>query len=194
MRRLLRWWKLLGVIAAVGGFVALLGFGFTTDPRAIPPMLTGTPAPDFSLRLFDGRSVQLSDFRGKVVFVNFWASWCPPCRVEAPLLEQAWQRYREHGVVFVGIDIQDTDEAGRRFLEEFAISYMNGRDLNSRIAIEYGVYGIPETFFIDPEGRITYKHIGALDRETIIVKLGDASRGIASTAGKSQDYRGISVR
>jgi len=189
-----RWWKVVLVLGAVGGVVTLLAYGFTTDPRAIPSILTGQPAPDFSLTLFDGRTVRLSDFRGKVVFLNFWASWCPPCRVEAPLLEQSWQRYKGQGVVFLGVDIQDTEEAARRFIQEFGITYMNGRDPKNRIAIDYGVYGIPETFFIDRDGQITYKHIGALGWETILVKLGDAARGIASTEGKSKDYQAISVR
>ncbi len=190
----MRTWKVLLVVATIGGLVALLAYGFTTNPRAIPSILTGRPAPEFSLRLFDGRTVRLSDFRGKVVFLNFWASWCPPCRAEAPLLEQAWQRYKDQGVVFLGVDIQDREEDARRFIQEFGITYMNGRDGNSRIAIDYGVYGIPETFFIDREGRITYKHIGALGWETILVKLGDAARGIASTEGRSRDYQSISVR
>ncbi len=191
---LVRLLKLVMILAAVGGVVGLLAYGFTTDPRAIPSILTGKPAPDFSLTLFEGQTIRLSDFRGKVVFLNFWASWCPPCRAEARLLEQSWQRYKDQGVVFLGVDMQDTEEAARRFIQEFGITYMNGRDPNNRIAIDYGVYGIPETFFIDKDGRITYKHIGALGWETILVKLGDAARSIASTEGKSQDYQAISVR
>ena len=190
----MRWWKVVLVLVGIGGVVGLLAYGFTTDPRAIPSTLTGKPAPDFSLTLFDGRSVRLSDFRGKVVFLNFWASWCPPCRAEARLLEQAWQRYKDQGVVFLGVDMQDTEEAARDFIREFGVTYMNGRDPNNRIAIDYGVYGIPETFFIDKDGQITYKHIGALGSETIVAKLNDASRGIASTEGKSKDYQAISVR
>ncbi len=189
-----RWLKILLVLAVIGGTVGLLTYGFTTDPRAIPSTLTGKVAPDFSLSLFDGRTVRLSEFRGSVVFLNFWASWCPPCRDEAPLLEQTWRRYKDQGVVFLGVDIQDKEDAARRFLGEFGITYMNGRDPNGRIAIDYGVYGIPESFFIDKEGRITYKHIGALDQATILAKLGDAARGTASAEGKNQDYQGISVR
>ncbi len=97
-------------------------------------------------------------------------------------------------MVFLGVDIQDTEEAARRFIQEFGITYLNGRDPKNRIAIDYGVYGIPETFFIDKDGRITYKHIGALGWETILVKVGDAARGIASMEGKSKDYQAISVR
>ncbi len=190
----MRWWKIAVSLVAVGGFVTLLAYGFTRDPRAIPTPLTGLPAPDFSLSLFDGQVVRLSDFRGKVVFLNFWASWCPPCREEAPLLEQAWRRYRDQDVVFLGVDIQDSDQAARDFLREFGITYMNGRDPSGRIAINYGVYGIPETFFIDREGRITYKHIGALDDQILVAKLADAERGLASAEGKSKGYQSITVR
>ncbi len=186
--------KVLLPLVAIGGVVALLAYGFTVNPRDIPSTLTGKVAPDFALTLFDGRSVRLSDFRGKVVFLNFWASWCPPCRAEARLLEQSWQRYKDHGVVFLGVDIQDTEEAARGFLREFGITYMNGRDPKNRLAIEYGVYGIPETFFIDKDGRITYKHIGALGWQTIVAKIENAAQGIATTEGKSQDYQAISVR
>ncbi len=190
----MRWWKVGLILAGIGAVVTLLAYGFTTDPRAIPSTLTGKPAPDFSLTLFDGRTVRLSDFRGKVVFLNFWASWCPPCRAEASLLEEAWRRYKNEDVVFLGVNIQDTEQSARTFLQEFGITYPNGQDPRSRIAINYGVYGIPETFFIDKEGRITYKHIGALERETILAKITEATRSIASTEGKSGEYQAISVR
>ncbi len=190
----MRWWKVGLTLAAIGSMVGLFAYGVTVDPRAIPSTLTGKPAPDFSLTLFDGRNIRLSDFRGKVVFLNFWASWCPPCRAEARLLEQSWQRYKDQGVVFLGIDMQDTEEAASRFIQEFSITYMNGRDPNNRIAIDYGVYGIPESFFVDKDGRITYKHIGELNWETILVKVGEAARSIASTEGKSRSYQAISVR
>jgi cytochrome c biogenesis protein CcmG/thiol:disulfide interchange protein DsbE len=190
----MRWWKVGLTLAAIGSMVGLLAYGFTTDPRAIPSILTGKPAPDFSLTLFDGRTIRLSDFRGKVVFLNFWASWCPPCRAEARMLEQAWQRYKDQGVVFLGVEIQDKEEAARGFIQEFGITYINGRDPQNRIAIDYGVYGIPETFFIDKDGRITYKQIGAQSWETIVAKIENAAQGIATTEGKSQDYQSISVR
>lgn len=177
-----------GVIAAV---VGLLAYGFTTDPRKIPSTLVGGQAPDFELRLLGGRVVRLSDYRGRVVFLNFWASWCPPCRAEARLLEEAWRQVKDREIVFLGVNIQDTEEGARRFIEEFEITYPNGRDHQSRIAINYGVYGIPETFFIDREGRITYKHIGALGWELLGSKLAEADRGIVSSEGRGGGYQSV---
>jgi cytochrome c biogenesis protein CcmG, thiol:disulfide interchange protein DsbE len=182
------------VLASVGAVVGLLAYGFTTDPRAVPSTMVGNTAPDFSLALFDGRTVRLSDFRGKVVFLNFWSSWCPPCREEAPLLEAAWKRYQSRGVAFLGVAIQDTEEDARRFVRAFEITYPNGRDSNNRIAIDYGVYGIPETYFIDPNGRITAKYVGALSNTILAARLAEAARGIVGTEGKSKDYQSISVR
>ena len=176
-----------GILTVIG----LLAYGFTTDPRAIPSILTGKQAPDFSITLLDGRTIRLSDFRGKVVFLNFWASWCPPCRAEARLLEEAWRQVKDREIVFLGVNIQDTDEGARRFIQEFDITYPNGRDPQSRIAIDYGVYGIPETFFLDREGRITYKHIGALGAETLVQKIVEASRGIITTEGRGAGYQSV---
>jgi cytochrome c biogenesis protein CcmG/thiol:disulfide interchange protein DsbE len=176
-----------GIVAVVG----LLAYGFTTDPRKIPSALVGGQAPDFQLRLLDGTMVRLSDYRARVVFLNFWASWCPPCRAEARMLEEAWRQVKDRSIVFLGVNIQDTDEGARRFMQEFGITYPNGRDPQSRIAIDYGVYGIPETFFIDRQGRITYKHIGALGAETLVQKLVEASRGIVTAEGRGGGYQSV---
>jgi cytochrome c biogenesis protein CcmG/thiol:disulfide interchange protein DsbE len=169
--------------------LALLAFGFGREPRYIESPMLGRPAPPFSLALFDGRTLRLEDLRGQVVFLNFWASWCPPCRVEAPALEAAWQRTRDHGVVFVGVSTQDEDERARAFLDEFGITYPNGRDAGGRIAIDYGVWGLPEAFLIGPDGRITYKHIGTLGAALIAAKLDEARRGVVSTAQGRGEYQ-----
>ena len=123
-----RWSRIALSLAPVLVLLGLLAYGFTREPRAIPSPLVGKPAPDFQLTLFDGSQVRLSDFRDRVVFLNFWASWCPPCRAEAPLLEAAWRHYRDRGVVFLGVNIQDREASAREFLEEFGITFPNGRD------------------------------------------------------------------
>jgi cytochrome c biogenesis protein CcmG/thiol:disulfide interchange protein DsbE len=107
-----------------------------------------------------------------VVLLNFWASWCyPACYEEAPVLEAAWRRYRERGVVVVGIAIQDKDPASRDFIERFGLTFPNAPDPGGRISIDYGIYGVPESFVIDRKGMIRRKHVGAVTemllRETV---------------------------
>src|SRR4030067_321994 len=90
-------------------------------------------APDFSLTGFDGRTVTLSELRGQVVIINFWASWCPPCREEAAYLEQTWRKYKDRGVVFIGVDWVDTEKEARAYIDELDITYVNGPDVGPRI-------------------------------------------------------------
>ncbi|HEU5321772.1 MAG TPA: TlpA disulfide reductase family protein, partial [Methylomirabilota bacterium] len=125
MTRARRW---LVPLAAVP-VLALLAYGFRLNPRDVPSPLVGRPAAPFTLAGFDGRPLALEAHRGKVVVVNFWASWCyPACYEEAPVLERGWQTYRERGVVVIGVDIQDTLEAGRKFIDDFRLTFPNGRD------------------------------------------------------------------
>jgi cytochrome c biogenesis protein CcmG/thiol:disulfide interchange protein DsbE len=178
-----------GVLVPALAVLALLAYGFTREPRYIESPIIGRPAPGFALTLFDGQAVALDDFRGKVVFVNFWASWCPPCRAEAPMLEATWRRLQEQGVVFLGVNTQDEEPRARGFLQEFGITFPNGRDPDGRIAIEYGVWGLPETFIVDPAGRITYKHIGTLGQALLLAKLDEARHGVVSTSQGRGDYQ-----
>ncbi len=125
------------------------------------------PAPDFALKLFDDGDFRLSEQRGRVVLINYWASWCPPCRDEAPTLEAAWRAYRERGLTFVGVDIWDKEADARAFLRTFGVSYPNGPDKNGETLIDYGVTGIPETFFVNREGLLVRRWIGPLDERQI---------------------------
>jgi cytochrome c biogenesis protein CcmG/thiol:disulfide interchange protein DsbE len=166
----MRWVKVL-VILSVVALLVLLAYGFWTNPRLIPSPLVGGPAPDFTLTILDGDELRLRDLRGRSVVVNFWASWCyPACWNEAPRLEATWQRYKDQGVMLIGIVYQDTENNARDFIEKHGKTYPNGLDVKSRIAIEYGVFGLPETFFIDPEGKIAHKHIGEISMETLIAE------------------------
>ena len=179
----------VAVLLPVVAILALLAYGFTTEPKYIPTPFIAKPAPLFTLPRFDGGELRLEELRGKVVFLNFWASWCPPCRAEARTLEAAWQKYKAAGVVFVGVNFQDNEPDARAFLEEFGITYPNVIDHGNRVAIDYGVWGIPETFFIDREGRITYKHVGGLGWPTITTKLDEALQGVVSASEGRGDYR-----
>ena len=134
------------------------------------------PAADFALPLFSGGEITLASLKGKPVVINFWSSWCPPCRDEAPTLEKTWRLYRERGVTFLGVDIQDKEEDALAFVEEYDITYPNGRDLNGRITIDYGVSGIPITFFVDREGMIVSRWVGAISENLLVERVEELLR------------------
>jgi cytochrome c biogenesis protein CcmG, thiol:disulfide interchange protein DsbE len=119
------------------------------------------PAPAFDLPRFDGGTLALSSLRGQYVLVNFWASWCIPCRDEAPLLERAWREYRNRGLMVVGVNIQDLEPEARKFIAQFKVSYPNVRDRDGRVSRAYGITGVPESFFIDRKGGVVRKFPGA---------------------------------
>ncbi len=147
-------WLVWGLLLS---FIGLLGFGVY---RTQAGQVSHGPAPDFTLELYDGGTFRLSDQRGKVVIVDFWASWCIPCRQEARALEAMWQEYRDRGVMFVGVAYADTDTEARAFLQEFGITYPNGPDLGTRISQAYRIRGVPEKFFVGTCGRIRGLLIG----------------------------------
>jgi cytochrome c biogenesis protein CcmG/thiol:disulfide interchange protein DsbE len=170
-RGLGRAWRWLIPLSAVP-VLALLAYGFRLDPRNVPSPLVGKPAAPFALTTFEGQPVSLEALRGRVVVVNFWASWCyPACYEEAPALERSWRAYRDRGVTFVGVDIQDKPEAAAKFIRDFQLSFPNAPDPTGRVSVDYGVYGVPETFFIDRQGRIRAKHVGAVTEQVIGEKL-----------------------
>jgi len=127
----------------------------------------GDKVSNFLMPLFNGYDwngqpqIQLADFRGKVVMVNFWASWCKPCEQEAPDLEQAWQFYKDDGrVVFIGADYVDTEPEARAYLAKFDITFANGPDLGTRVSQIFRIKGVPETYFINQQGVLQYAQIG----------------------------------
>lgn len=175
-RRLLRWIIPLAALPVL----LLLGYGFRTDPREIPSPLIGKPAARFTLKTFDGEQISLEALRGKVVVVNFWASWCfPACYEEGPVLARAWETFKARDVVMIGIDIQDKDEAAKKFLAQFNYTFPNAPDPLGRVSVDYGVYGVPETFFIDRTGRVRWKTVGAVTdqvlKERVETLLGERS-------------------
>jgi len=157
-----RLWRWLIPLAAVPVLV-LLAYGFRLSPRDIPSPLVGRPAPGFALATLEGAPLELATHRGKVVVLNFWASWCyPACYEEAPALARAWESYKDRGVMLVGINIQDKPDPARTFLTRFGHTFPNAPDPAGRVSVDYGVYGVPETFFIDRAGRVRGKHVGAV--------------------------------
>jgi len=124
------------------------------------------PAPPFAVQLFEGGQFDLTSTRGRPVMVNFWASWCIPCEEEAATLERQSRAYRDR-VAFIGVDVQDTEANAREFLRRFGVTYQNGRDPNGAISVDYGMSGVPETYFIDRDGKIVRKWQGPLDDQRL---------------------------
>jgi cytochrome c biogenesis protein CcmG, thiol:disulfide interchange protein DsbE len=145
-------------------FLALLAYGMTKDPNAIPSTLPGKPAPDFALRLLDGAdTIRLSELKGEVVVLNFWASWCLECRVEHSDLSMVASMFADRGVRFFGLLYNDSPANGRAWIREMGgQTYPALVDEGSRTAVAYGLYGVPETFIIDRTGTVVHKQIGPI--------------------------------
>jgi cytochrome c biogenesis protein CcmG/thiol:disulfide interchange protein DsbE len=156
------------VVAIVLALLGLLAWGLIQSGKG--PVDSGA-APNFTLTDYQGKSITLSDLRGKVVIINFWASWCPPCREEAAYLEQTWRKYKDQGVVFIGVDYVDTKKEALAYIAEFDITYFNGPDLATRIAQSYNIKGVPETYYVDKSGVLRGMHIGPLSSPELDVKI-----------------------
>jgi cytochrome c biogenesis protein CcmG, thiol:disulfide interchange protein DsbE len=175
-RRLPAWALVAGAIVIL--ITALLALLLLKPPQK---SLCDEPAPAWTLTLFDeyrggseSDTIDLEELRGKGVVLNFWASWCQPCEQEAADLEKAWQRYKDKGIVFIGVDYLDQEPAAKRYLEKFGISYPNGPDLASKISKRYTIRGVPETFFIDPQGNLVgCRKIGPLSTEELDQRIAE---------------------
>ena len=159
---------LTGLLVVALGLLASLAIGFTRDPGVVTSPLVGRPAPSFALTSLDGATVSLVELRGHPLIVNFWASWCLPCRAEAPLLQRAATDFAGRGVQVLGIVYQDSAENARAFMREYGQTYPGLLDPDGRTALDYGVFGIPETYFIDRAGRIVSKQTGPLDWASLV--------------------------
>lgn len=149
-----RWGRIL-VWVGLAVLLLILFLGLMRTQEG--PVSIGKKAPDFTLITFDGEEYRLSDLQGKVVVLNFWASWCKPCEQEAADLENAWRYYQPEGeVIFLGVAWTDTEKKSLGYLEKFDITYPNGPDLGTRISQAYRTTGVPETYIIDKEGNLAF--------------------------------------
>lgn len=160
-------WIQVFIFVLIIGLIALLAFGLRVRGEA---QLASGPAPDFTLTSFDNQKIRLSDLRGQVVVVNFWASWCVPCRDEAPFLEQAWRQYKDRGVVFIGVNYVDSETPAKAYLKEFDITYFNGPDIGSEIYQRFRAKGVPETYFIGKDGNLYGNIIGPVTRPSAFIQ------------------------
>jgi cytochrome c biogenesis protein CcmG/thiol:disulfide interchange protein DsbE len=157
-------------------FVAFMAFGLSLRNRSEP---TSGPAPDFTLTFYPGQDggldvpqIKLSDLRGKVVLINFWASWCIPCAEEAPDLQATYLKYKDRGVVFLGIAWTDIEADAINFMRRFNITYANGPDIGNKIAKPiYQITGVPETFIVDRTGNVQYFAISPMTEPVLSTEL-----------------------
>ncbi len=150
--------------------------GIRVNEEGAAVNLKPRPASPFTLTSFSGEKISLEDLRGKVVVLNFWSSWCDPCKEEAPVLEEVWRKYKDRNVVFVGANTWDDKPDAQQFLLENGITYPNGTSEDG-LATEYGLTGIPETFVIDANGTVVRRWFGPLEAEQLsdLIDVGLAS-------------------
>jgi cytochrome c biogenesis protein CcmG/thiol:disulfide interchange protein DsbE len=178
-------WKRASIaLAAAVPVIALFAYGFTRDPATIPSPLPGHQAPPFTLAVLapgqgklarlPGDTIRLRDLKGKVTVLNFFASWCLPCRAEHAALSEAARYYQDKPTQFIGVLYNDEPAAGLRWIDEMGgMSYPAVTDVESRTAIDYGLYGVPETFIIDPTGRVAHKELGPIT-EAVLRRVVDS--------------------
>lgn len=160
-RTLIRFGVLLVIFLAVG---AAFYTGLTDNAQ---PVKVGDMAPDFRLESIDGESIRLSDYRGKAVFVNFWATWCDPCKVEMPYMEDAYQAQEGEQFEILAVNIAQSQLEASSFAKRYELSFPIVLDRDRSVVNLYGVGGLPASFFINAEGRVVDHHVGPLNEQMI---------------------------
>lgn len=165
-------WVVALAFTILVAFLVLIGLGLRRVQSG--PIAVGQNVPDFSLTTFDGQAFNTKDYAGKVILVNFWASWCKPCEQEARELEEAYQYYKPGGeVLFLGVDWVDTEPEALGFISKFGITYPNGPDLGTKIAQMFRIQAVPETYVIDRNGRLAYVKKGPFESTAEITAVID---------------------
>jgi cytochrome c biogenesis protein CcmG, thiol:disulfide interchange protein DsbE len=158
-RRRLPLWVVAVSFGALAVFLAMMALGLNRARQG--PITIGSRVPAFELTTFDGQQINTADYDGKVIVINFWASWCKPCEEEAADLEEAWKMYRERGdVVFLGVNYVDIEKPALEYLEKFEITYPNGPDLRTRVSQMFRILGVPETYIVGKDGTLAYVNKG----------------------------------
>ena len=165
-------WLRYSIVLGIAALVVVLMLSFRRDPHDIRTGTVNKPAAAFTADKLDSTgTLSLKDYAGKVVVLNFFASWCPPCKEENPALVRVWERYRTSDVVFIGIVYGDSTEKARTYVSTNGVTWPTAQDEDGRIAFAYGVFGPPETYFIAPDGIIAGRHIGPIDEATLVTAI-----------------------
>lgn len=177
----MNWRVTVSFVVLCLGLLAVLAKGFGSNPREVPFMLKGQAAPPFTLRALDsGMRVSSEQLKGRPMVINFWASWCGPCKMEHPVLEWGAREFGQQAQ-FMGIVFEDTEDNARQFLSQMGASFPQLIDQNSGVAVAYGVAGVPETYFIDAQGIILGKHVGPIDPQSLAEWVQKLSASVATT-------------
>ena len=186
-----KWALLLSAVLVIGLFVGMLAKGFGRNPREVPFGMKGKPAPAFTLQdLQTGETVSLESLAGKPVVINFWATWCGPCKLEHPNLEWAARNYGKD-VHFLGMIFEDTPENARKFLAQYAANYRHLVDPHSLTAVKYGAAGVPETYFITRDGLIHDKYQGPIPRDVLNAHIRTLLADAAPPPGSRPGMTGV---
>jgi cytochrome c biogenesis protein CcmG/thiol:disulfide interchange protein DsbE len=152
-------WGIVIAAVLVVGFLGIIGASL--NQKTSPPIQTGDALPVFSLTTFDGQTISTSELKGKVVLINFWASWCTTCADEAPALQTVWNEVAPDGrVIFLGVDYSDTEPEALAYMQRFGSTYPSGPDLGTRISQTFRITGVPETYVFNTSGKLTSVTIG----------------------------------
>lgn len=147
----------------------------TKEERKVAPAAIEAETSDrvipFRFTTFSGKEFSTEAMKGTPIVLNFWASWCGPCRIEAPTLQKVYLDYNDRGVNFIGIAVQDTDESAMGFIEKYGLTFPNGRDATGEIMRAYKIYAIPQTYIIGRDGGVTYIHTGPVSEKRLIEEI-----------------------